>query len=87
MTTEYVGLQRRNWLHGASSCCHSPPTSNAQPLPQILSKLLQGQQQNTPRRNPRNMEILGKKKAGSEQKAKSIHPSSQFFYRSRISFC
>lgn len=27
------------------------------------------------------------KKAGSEQKAKSIHPSSQFFYRSRISFC
>lgn len=78
MTTEYVGLQRRNWLHGANSCCHSPPTSNAQPLPQILSKLLQGQQQNTPRRNPRNMEILGKK---------SIHPSSQFFYRSRISFC
>lgn len=86
MTSEYVVLQSRNQLHDANSCFHSPPTSNAQPLPQVLSKLLQGQQPNTPRQNPRNMDPWGKK-AESEQKAKSIHPSSQFSYRSRISFC
>lgn len=75
MTTEYVGLQRRNWLHGANSCCHSPPTSNAQPLPQILSKLLQGQQRNTPRRNPRNMEILGEKRQDQNRRPNPSTPA------------
>lgn len=75
LTTERVALQRRNQLYSASSCFHSPPTSNAQPLPQILSKLLQGQQPNTPLHSPKTTDPLAKK--GRSRTGGQIHPPQQ----------
>lgn len=84
LTTEYAALQRRNQLHGASSCFRSSPASNAQPFPhKYWANCYKDRKCTHLHQSPKTW-IFWQKKAESEQKAKSIHPSCQFLYLSHI---